>query len=72
MKNTKLANLKQKHGFTNRTIAKKLGISHIGYYYFESGKRKVSYAMAIKIAAIFNLKPDDIFYEYEKAKTNQS
>ena len=72
MKNSKLEQLKHEHGLTNRTIAKKLGISHIGYYYFESGKRKISYKMAIKIANIFNLKPDDIFYEHEKAKTNES
>ena len=32
------------------------------YCQIENGQRRLSYQMAVKIAKIFNLKPDDIFY----------
>ncbi|MDD3453029.1 MAG: helix-turn-helix transcriptional regulator [Bacilli bacterium] len=43
-------------------MAKKLGISAPYYYQIENKQRKLSYEMAYKIAIIFNLKPDDLFY----------
>ena len=44
-------------------MAIKLGISKPFYWQIENGKRNLSYKMAIKIASIFNMKPDDIFYK---------
>lgn len=68
MKNEHLANLKKEHGLTNRKLGSALGISHVMYYNIESGIANVDYEMAVKIANLYNLKPDDIFLEYEKIR----
>lgn len=68
MKNEHLIKLKKAYGLTNRKIGAMLGISHVMYYNIESGKGNVDYEMAIKIANMYNLKPDDIFLEYEKIR----
>jgi putative transcriptional regulator len=44
-------------------MAKKLEISKCFYWQLEHKKRRLYYEMAKKIAAIFSLKPDDLFYE---------
>ena len=44
-------------------MAKKLKISKTFYWQIEKGKRRLTYDMAFKIASIFGLKPDDLFYE---------
>ena len=44
-------------------MAIKLGISKPFYWQIENGKRNLSYKMAVKIASIFKMKPDDIFYK---------
>jgi putative transcriptional regulator len=44
-------------------MAKMLGISRTFYWQIENGKRKLKYLMAIQISSIFNLRPDDIFYD---------
>lgn len=44
-------------------MSKLLGISKPYYWQIENRKRGLSYQMAVNIAKIFNLKPDDIFYE---------
>ncbi len=49
-------------------MAKLLTISKTYYWQLENNKRRISYNMAIKIATIFALKPDDIFYEEIKNK----
>lgn len=58
----KLKKIRIKNGFTCYDMAIKLGISKPFYWQIENGKRNLSYKMAIKIASIFNMKPDDIFY----------
>lgn len=70
MKNEYLISLKKKNGFTNRKIGKALKISHVMYYNMESGKANIDYITAIKIANLFNLKPDDVFLEYEKIRNS--
>ena len=47
-------------------MARILGISESYYYQIENGKRKLDYIMAVRISAIFKLKPDDMFYHYFK------
>lgn len=48
-------------------MAKKLNISTPFYCQIESGRRRLSYEMAVKIAKLFNRKPDSLFYEdYEE------
>lgn len=48
--------------YTNKMMAEKLGISKAFYCQIENGNRKLSYEMAIKIADVFDVKPDSIFY----------
>ena len=40
-----------------------LGISTAYYWQIENKKRRLFYDDAIRIAHIFRLKPDDLFYE---------
>lgn len=55
--------------YTNRIMAEKLGISKAFYCQIENGTRKLSYEMAVKIADVFNVKPDSLFYDdYMKKK----
>lgn len=49
-------------------MAKRLNISKVFYHQLETGQRRLSYEMAFKIASIFNLKPDDIFYDDYKER----
>ncbi len=58
-----LINLRIKKGYSHQDMAKLLGISKSYYWQIEHKKRRLYYDMAKKIAAVFNLKPDDIFYE---------
>lgn len=59
----KLKETRLKHHFTSRYMAEQLKISKPFYSQLENDKRKLTYDMAIKIAKIFNLKPDKLFYE---------
>ena len=61
-----LKKLRKKQKLTYQDVANKLSISKCFYWQLENSKRTLSYKMAIKIANIFNMKPDDIFYEYYK------
>lgn len=63
-----LRNIRKKNQLTLEEMAAAIGISKPFYWQIENGKRKLTYSMALKIASIFNLKPDDIFYEYFKTK----
>ncbi len=48
---------------TYKEVADMLKISKTYYWQIENGKRRLTYELAKKISKIFNLKPDDIFYE---------
>lgn len=55
--------------YTCKDMAEMLNISPSYYSQIENGKRELDYKMAVKIALIFGLCPDDIFYKYfEKYK----
>ncbi len=58
----KLVILRKEKGYTLKDMATLLDISESYYCQLESGKRNLYYKMAIKIASLFDLKPDDIFY----------
>ena len=57
----KLKELRKEFGLTIYDMAYKLNISTSHYSLLENKKRMLTYDMAIKIAKIFNKKPDDIF-----------
>lgn len=58
-----LKELREKQGLSYEDMAKILGISKAYYWQIEHKNRRLYYDMAKKIADIFNLKPDDIFFE---------
>ena len=68
MKNTlkkieKLQLIRNNKNISYKNMAEMLGVSKTYYWQIENVKRRLTYEFAKKIASIFNLKPDDIFYE---------
>jgi putative transcriptional regulator len=59
----KLKNIREKNSISYEDMAKKLGISKSFYWQLENRKRRLYYDMAKKIAKVFKVKPDDLFYE---------
>ncbi len=62
----KLKKLREEKNLSYNAMAKLLEINKTFYWQIEHRDRRLSYNMAYNIARIFNLKPDDIFYEYFK------
>ncbi len=58
----KLQKIRKKAGLSYEEIARQLGISKSFYWQIEHKKRRLYYNMAVKIAKLFDLKPDDLFY----------
>lgn len=58
----KLKEIRKKKGFSQREMAERLNITISFYSQLESKKKRMYYDTAIKIADIFNMHPDDIFY----------
>ena len=61
----KLKKLRKNNGYTCAQMAQMLGMCTAFYWQIENNKRGLYYNMAKRIAAIFNLKPDDLFYDEE-------
>ena len=59
----KLRELRKKKGYTCKNMGEMLNLCPTHYWQIENGKRGLYYAMAKKIANIFNLTPDEIFYD---------
>jgi len=59
----KLKELRLQHNLTVKDIAKLIGISPTYYWQIENKDRRLYYELAVKIANIFKLKPDDIFLD---------
>lgn len=68
---SKLYELRKEKNFSYQYMADQLNISKPFYWQIEHSKRRLSYDMAFKIAKIFDMKPDDIFYEEYKEKTTK-
>ena len=65
----KLKEIRKARGLTIYDMAKELNITASFYSQIENKKRRLFYDNAIKIAAILNMKPDDLFYtEDEETK----
>ncbi len=58
----KLKKLRINNNYTYKNIADILNVSKTYYWQIENEKRRLTYELALKISNIFNLKPDDIFY----------
>ena len=65
-----LRELRIKNNYSQQEMANILNISQSFYCQLENNQRTLSYLMAIKISNIFNLKPDDIFYDVQVLYNN--
>lgn len=61
----KLKEIREGNHLSHETMSKMLNISKTFYWQIENGKRGLTYEMAKKIANVFKLKPDDLFYNEE-------
>lgn len=64
--NLTLKNLRKAYGYTYQEMSNKLHICKAYYWQIEHKNRRLSYALAKEIAAIFSKRPDDIFYNETK------
>lgn len=67
----RLKSIRLKSGLTFEDVAETIGVSKPYYWQIENGKRGLSYEMAVKIASVFNMKPDDIFLQDELTISEQ-
>ena len=58
----KLKKIRKENKYTIYDMAKILKITPSFYSQIENKKRRLFYDTAVKISAIFNMKPDEIFY----------
>ncbi len=66
----KLREIRRSQKYTTQDMGEKLGISKAFYCQIENEKRRLSYPMAYKIAKIFKMKPDALFYEETSEKND--
>lgn len=66
--NLKLQNLRKKNKMSYEEVANEIGISKAYYWQIENGNRRLYYDLALKIAKVFNTKPDNLFYDYYNKK----
>jgi len=64
-----LKKIRENHGKTHQEVADVIGVSKPYYWQIENGKRGLSYELAVKIAVVFGMKPDDIFLPDGLTKT---
>jgi putative transcriptional regulator len=69
---TRLKEVREKSEKTLQQVADELGVTKPYFWQIENGKRGLSYELAVKIAAVFDMKPDDIFLPDELTKTEQN
>lgn len=62
----KLKKIREENNYSYEDMANMLGISKCFYWQIEHKTRRLYYEMAMKIALIFNVMPDDLFYEDEE------
>lgn len=62
----KLKELRAQNKMSYNDMAKRLHINKTFYWQIENEQRNLSYNMAVNISKVFNLKPDDIFYNHYK------
>lgn len=58
----KLKEIRCKNHLTLKDVSERVGISKAFYCQLENGKRRLLYETAIKIASVFNVRPDYLFY----------
>ena len=68
----KLKETRYRNHMTAKEVSEKVGISKAFYCQIENGKRRMSYDLAIKIASVFKVKPDHLFYDDMVSIMNKS
>lgn len=63
----KIRKLRKENALSVYDMAALLGITAAYYSQLENKKRRLFYDMAIKLAAIFEMHPDELFYPEEAA-----
>ncbi|MCB8818654.1 helix-turn-helix transcriptional regulator [Desulfosporosinus shakirovi] len=66
-----LINLRDKAKLTQETVAAELGISRSSYGHIETGARNPTYFQAKKIAKLFGVLVEDIFFECDSFRMKQ-
>ncbi len=64
----KLKAMRYKNQYTAKQMSEMLGISKPFYCQIENRTRRLSYDMAVRIAEIFKVRPDYIFYKDHKGE----
>ncbi|PWU66543.1 helix-turn-helix transcriptional regulator [Gracilibacillus dipsosauri] len=69
----KLRMERTKRNFTYQEVANKVGITKEYYWMIENGKRQLkNYELAVKIARVFDTKPDDLFLDNKLTTSEQN
>ena len=68
----KLKETRYRNRMTSKEVSERVGISKAFYCQIENGKRRMSYELAIKIASVFKVKPDYLFYDDMVSSMNKS
>jgi putative transcriptional regulator len=63
MSYNQLQKMRKDSRMTIEQMSNELNISKAFYWQIENGHRRLSYPMAVKIAKIFDNRPDSIFYD---------
>ncbi len=59
----KLRELREKNNYSLKVMSEATGLCRSYYWQIENGQRGLTYENAKKIAKVFNLRPDDIFFD---------
>lgn len=68
----RLKEIRESNDLTQQDMADEIGVSKGYYSLIENSKRGLSYDTAQDIAAVFGLKPDDIFLDTKLTKGKHS
>ncbi len=66
----KLKEIREKKHYTSKYMAEQLKISKPFYSQLENERRNLTYEMAVKIAKVLKMKPDNLFYDEYKNRVD--
>ena len=66
----KLITIRKKHGFTQRELARRMGVTQSSLAQYETGARKPNIVMLKKLAAILDCTTDQLLEDIEIKEAN--
>lgn len=66
----KLVTIRKKHGFTQRELARRMGVTQSSLAQYETGARKPNIVMLKKLAAILDCTTDQLLEDIEIKEEN--